>query len=114
VAQVSGFKERQMKIFYRFFFKNGKATWYGRLIGMILSLLAIYSVVHFRLNNIFGWLLFISAWIVFAIFGLSGRAEALGLKPFTSDPLGWRKAKQSYQTEESPKASVDEPPSDKP
>jgi hypothetical protein len=83
----------------RFFFKNGKATWYGRLIGMVLPILVIYGVIHSRLNNFMGWLLLIVACIVFAIFGLSGRAEALGLKPFTNDPLGWRKAKKSYKTD---------------
>ena len=103
-----------MKVLIRFFFKDGKATWYGRLIGMLGSILVMYGVIHFRWNNVFGWFLLIAAWIVLAVFGLSGRAEAIGLKPFTNDPLGWRKAKKSYQGDEASKESTTEKPSDKP
>ena len=93
-----------MRGFLGFFFKDGKATWYGRLIGMVGSILVMYAVIHFRLNNVFGWVLLVAAWIFLAVFGLSGRAEAIGLKPFTNDPLGWRKAKQSYKQEPSEQA----------
>jgi hypothetical protein len=86
-----------MNALIRFFFKDGRATWYGRLIAMGGSILTIYCVINFRLNNFFGWFLLIAAWITLAIFGLSGRSEAIGLKPFTNDPLGWRKAKKSYK-----------------
>lgn len=34
-----------------------------------------------------------------AIGGFSGRAKALDLKPFTNDPLSWRNAKKSYQSD---------------
>ncbi len=88
-----------MKSFLGFFFKNGKATWYGSWLAIVGSLLVMYAVIHFRLNNVFGWFLLVTAWIVLAVFGLSGRAEAIGLKPFTNDPLGWRKAKKSYKAE---------------
>ena len=40
-----------------------------------------------------------------AIAGLSGRAHALGLPPpFTKDPLGWRKAKATYEQQAAPEA----------
>jgi hypothetical protein len=86
-----------MKVLLRFFFKDGRATWYGSWSAIVLSILVIYGVIHFRFNNVFGWLLLIAAWITLAVFGLSGRSEAIGLKPFTNDPLGWRKAKESYK-----------------
>ena len=86
-----------MKPLLRFFFKDGRATWYGSWLAIIGSILVMYGVIHFRLNNVFGWILLVVAWIVLAVFGLSGRAEAIGLKPFTNDPLGWRKAKASYK-----------------
>ena len=88
-----------MKVLFGFFFKDGRATWYGRLIAMGGSILTMYCVIHFRFNNVFGWVLLIASWITLAIFGLSGRSEAIGLKPFTNDPLGWRKAKKSYKTD---------------
>jgi len=91
-----------MKVLLRFFFKDGRATWYGRLIAMCGSILTMYCVIHFRFNNFFGWFLLIAAWITLGVFGLSGRSEAIGLKPFTNDPLGWRKAKQSYKEEATP------------
>jgi hypothetical protein len=103
-----------MKVFFRFFFKDGRATWYGSWTGIIGSILVMYGVIHFRLNNVFGWFLLIAAWIVLMVFGLSGRSEALGLKPFTNDPLGWRKAKKSYQGDEASKESSIDEPLDKP
>lgn len=89
-----------MKVLLRFFFKDGRATWYGSWSAILLSILVICAVIHFRFNNVFGWFLLIAAWITLAVFGLSGRSEAIGLKPFTNDPLGWRKAKKSYETKE--------------
>ncbi len=39
---------------------------------------------------------------IMGIGAYSARASALGLPPpFTNDPLGWRKAKKSYQDESS-------------
>ncbi len=103
-----------MKCLLGFFFKNGKATWYGRLVGMLGSILVIYGVIHFRLNNVFGWFLLVAAWIVLMVFGLSGRSEAIGLKPFTNDPLGWRKAKKSYTPDPATEEKQEKNTSDKP
>jgi len=45
---------------------------------------------------------------------MSGRASALNLPtPFTNDPLGWRKAKNTYQAKDTPsteKKSADDRP----
>ncbi len=50
---------------------------------------------------------------VAAVGGFSGRAAAIeSPPPFTNDPLGWRKAKQSYKEDLSPEGT-DVPP-DKP
>jgi hypothetical protein len=43
-----------------------------------------------------------------------GAAASIGLKPFTNDPLGWRKAKKSYLSDEAAKESSTEKPSDQP
>ena len=81
-------------------------------VVITLSAAVIFCVVHYRLNNFFGWfLLFVSCTLI-AIFGVAGRAEALGLKPFTNDPLGWRKAKESYKADDvsTKVADKDDPP----
>jgi hypothetical protein len=39
----------------------------------------------------------ITSWVAILVFGVAAKAEALGFKPFTNDPLGWRKAKKSYK-----------------
>jgi hypothetical protein len=43
-----------------------------------------------------------------------GLSSQWGASPFTNDPLGWRKAKESYQGDEASKESTIEKPLDKP
>lgn len=56
------------------------------------------------------WLLMLSGAAIAKVSAYGGLAEKFGYKPFTNDPLGWRKAKESYlnkDTEEELKPSVD-------
>ena len=88
-----------MKSFLQFFIKDGRSTTLGGWVVIALSAAVIFGVVHYRVNNFFGWFLLFLSCTLIAIFGVAGRAEALGLKPFTNDPLGWRKAKESYKAD---------------
>ena len=45
----------------------------------------------------------VSGTVLIGLAGYEARARALELQPpFTNDPLGWRKAKESYKTQEDP------------
>ena len=91
-----------MRKLLEFFIRDGRTTNLGGMVAQLLALAAIVAVIGFRLNNLLGWIILIVSGIVILVFGIAGRAEALGLKPFTNDPLGWRKAKETYQNDEVP------------
>jgi len=90
-----------MKKILSFFIKDGQSTPIGGLFAILLAISAIALVVRLQLNNVFGWTIIVISGVVILVFGIAGKAEAIGLKPFTNDPLGWRKAKATYQDEES-------------
>ena len=84
-----------------FFFMNGELTGLGVFTAVTLGIFSTYFSVEFlpfKGLKILG----LCIGVVFVgIGGYSARAKALGLPPpFTSDPLGWRKAKESYKTKE--------------
>ena len=85
----------------KLFLVGGKLT----LLGVISCVFAGFSLVYLSLEFIpskWGALLGLCFGLaIAAIGGFSGRANALDLPPpFTNDPLGWRKAKKSYETQE--------------
>ena len=86
-----------MRNFFGFFVKGGQTTSIGGLVVMALALAANVLIIGMGLNNILGWAVLIASWIAILVFGVAAKAEALGSKPFTNDPLGWRKAKESYK-----------------
>ncbi len=86
-----------MRNFFGFFVKGGQTTSIGGLVVMALALAANVLIIGMGLNNILGWAVLIASWIAILVFGVAAKAEALGFKPFTNDPLGWRKAKESYK-----------------
>ena len=86
-----------MRNFFGFFVKGGQTTSIGVLVVMALALAANVLIIGMGLNNILGWAVLIASWIAILVFGVAAKAEALGFKPFTNDPLGWRKAKESYK-----------------
>lgn len=86
-----------MKKLGKFFIRDGKATIVGGWVARLLALAAIIAVIGTGLNNIFGWAILIVSGVVILVFGMASGAQALGLKPFTKDPLNWRKTKESYK-----------------
>jgi len=89
-----------------FFIKDGKATQLGGLVAQLLAFAAIVAVIGFGYNDIFGWLILSISGVVILIFGMAYGAQALGLKPFTNDPLGWRRAKETYKEGDKAKSSA--------
>ena len=98
----------------RFFFFDGKMTNLTSVLVVAITFGGILGVLYFQPPFWFGVGVLAVSILIGAIGAVSGAAESLGLKPFTNDPLGWRKAKKSYQADEQPKTSADEPPPDKP
>ena len=82
----------------KFFLTSGKLTLFGVISCVFVGFGLVYLSLQFipsRWGTLLGLCLGLA---IAAIGGFSGRASALELPPpFTNDPLGWRKAKQSYQ-----------------
>lgn len=88
-----------MNLFTRYVMRDGNLT----LIGAIAFVALGFGIAYLALEFLPGPLLKaigMAVGLAFAaIGGFSGRAKALGLKPFTNDRLDWRRAKKSYQTD---------------
>ena len=86
--------------------KNGALTGLGIFFSIVFGASIVYISLEFPPLQ---WLKIVGLSIglsVMGIGGYSGRAKALGLPPpFTSDPLGWRKAKDSYKPDAAQKDS---------
>lgn len=96
-----------------FVIKDGRLKkWFSNVL--FFGGLCVMCLAFLFLSGLIFYLVMVAGLLIASISSFEAKAIVLGLKPFTNDPLGWRKAKQSYQTEEPPKASVDEPPADKP
>ena len=89
-----------MKLEPKFFIRDGNLTIAGAFLlvafGFWLSYMSL-EYLPFTLLKVIGLSIGLA---VAAIGGFSGRAKSLELKPFTNDPLGWRKAKESYKENE--------------
>lgn len=85
-----------------YFVKGGRLTGLGVLLAVVVGAGLAYLSLSF-LPTKFWKLLGLSIGLgIMGIGAYSARASALGLPPpFTNDPLGWRKAKKSYQDESS-------------
>lgn len=86
-----------MKQAFRFFIKNSRITVLGGWLAQLSGLAAIILVIYLKQNNLVGWTILVLSGLIIVIFGFAAQANSLGLKPFTNDLLGWRKAKESYK-----------------
>jgi hypothetical protein len=77
---------------------EGKLTGFGVTLLFLMGLSILLASIAFS-PTVWMWWLGISLGLgCMAVAGFSGRAHALGLPPpFTNDPLGWRKAKATYE-----------------
>jgi hypothetical protein len=89
--------------------RGGRFTYLGSIFcfstGAAILWISISSQLH--------WLVFLFGLcfglVLMGIAGYEARAQALGLPPpFTNDPLGWRKAKQSYKQDEGQESKGDD------
>lgn len=89
----------------------GRLTRIGVFSCVIFGFLLVYLSVEFipwKWGKLIGLCVGIT---IAATGGFSGRANALEVPPpFTNDPLGWRKAKESYKSDP---AQTDDPSKDK-
>jgi hypothetical protein len=77
---------------------DGKLTGVGAVLLFLLGISMMLGAVVYLPTVGMRWLGTSVGLGCMAVAGLSGRAKALGLPPpFTNDPLGWRKAKATYQ-----------------
>ena len=80
------------------FLRNGALTLLGVMATVALGVIIAYVSLEY-VPWVLGKYLGLSLGIgVAAVGGFSGRAAAIDSPPpFANDPLGWRKAKQSYK-----------------
>lgn len=79
--------------------QDGRLTWIAEIF---LGAVVLFGLLGIPFFNVPFWLAIpigVAALLAAAILMFEGRATALGLKPFTNDPLGWRKAKKTYWTD---------------
>lgn len=78
--------------------KNGdRILTMGCLVFIGIPLWLIYTN---RINALLGFFLILVGIFLGAVVGYEGKAKQFGFEaPFTNDPLGWRKAKESYKAE---------------
>jgi hypothetical protein len=83
------------------FLKDGWFTLLGSFSCFFFGLAIIGLVLWFEPQKIISLIGLVSGTVLIGLAGYEARARALKLQPpFTSDPLGWRKAKESYKTQE--------------
>ena len=86
----------------RVLLKNGRLTGFGTLCCIALAIALISYTLFVAESRLLGIGSIILALALLGCASLSNSATSIGLPPpFTSDPLGWRKAKQSYKADKS-------------
>jgi hypothetical protein len=78
------------------FLIDGKLTTFGQLCVSLSGVtIAVASIAYASSKWLFVFG-FVVGVLMVGFVGVSAKAQVLGLRPFTSDPLGWRKAKSTY------------------
>jgi hypothetical protein len=88
----------------KYFVHEGRLTVLAELVLGALVLLGLIGIPVFNLPIWIAIPIGVVSAVAGAVLMFEGRATALGLKPFTNDPLGWREAKKSYQNDSEPHA----------
>lgn len=85
-----------------FFLKDGHLTEGGADLLGTIGILILCCVAYFFKNwsGFWFWLLALIGGCLGYVGAYGGLAKKFGFEaPFTNDPLGWRKAKKSYQND---------------
>ncbi|MDO8774744.1 MAG: hypothetical protein Q7K57_39775 [Burkholderiaceae bacterium] len=80
----------------KLFTNNGQLSFLSHLGLFFLGSLLIGLALFYSQSNLTFLLGTIGGILLIGFAGVSAKANTLGIKPFTQDPLGWRKAKESY------------------
>lgn len=84
----------------KWFFVDGNLTFWGGVSLALIGTCTVIGSIAFATSK-FLFLLGVLVGVLFlGIASASLKSLVLGIKPFTNDPLGWRKAKKSYETKE--------------
>ncbi|PQA75675.1 hypothetical protein [Rhodoferax sp. TS-BS-61-7] len=93
-----------MNLLKRYVMRDGNLTLIGAIALVSMGFGIAYVALEYLPSPLLKAIGMALGLALAAIGGFSGRAKALDLKPFTNDPLGWRKAKKSYQNDSEPHA----------
>lgn len=85
-------------------FRDGRLTAIGTAVLGLVGVGLIAYTLLFADSFFLGMLSFVVGCSLLGFAALSNNAASIGLKPFTSDPLGWRKAKKSYEQDSTPES----------
>lgn len=96
----------------KIFIKDGNLTGIAALLSLTLGFLTLFITFKFVTTKFWAMFGLLLAFLFLLLAGYSGRAKALGLKPFTNDPLGWRKAKKTYEQKEKDEQDINQKPDD--
>ena len=78
-----------------YFIRDGKMTDLSSVLVVVITFGGILGTLYFQPPFWLGIFFITVSVVVGAIGTAAGAAESVGLKPFTTDPLGWRKIKKS-------------------
>jgi hypothetical protein len=78
-----------------------RGQWVFFLGGWILIILPLWLLIEGVIGREVAIFLFCVGLVLALIFAYEGKAKQFGYQaPFTSDPMGWRRAKESYRLEQ--------------
>jgi hypothetical protein len=75
--------------------RDGKLTDLSMVMATVITFGGILGTLYFQPPFWLGIIILVTSFMIGAIAAISAKAQTFGLKPFTNDPLGWRKIKQS-------------------
>lgn len=83
-----------------FFLKHGNFSFVVRTVLSLSGAALIYFAVYYISDKNTQWVVGSIGLAIGSVGMYAAQAKMLHLLPFTNDPLGWRKAKQTYQVDE--------------
>lgn len=93
------FEKQRAAAMKKLFIVVGKMTDFSSILVVVITFGGILGTLFYQPPFWVG-VVFISVSLFVGAIGIAaGASESVGVKPFTNDPLGWRKAKKTYKTD---------------